>query len=89
MAFVDDHEVVLIDRRRQAVASGIEYALDQALDRADLHLGFGIGLHVAQSLQPEYFREGLGADHAGRAEFAEGLAAERAAIDRVRNSAAS
>ena len=43
VALVDDHQVVLVDGRRLGRVGGVEHPLDQPLDGADVHLGFGLG----------------------------------------------
>ena len=41
MAFIDHHQVVLVDGRRFRAIGRIQHALHQALDGADVDLGFG------------------------------------------------
>ena len=69
MTLVDDHQVVLIDRRRVGSVFGEQHAFDEALDGADVHLRFGFGVDVVKSLEAENVGEGLDAHHLGRSEF--------------------
>ena len=49
MTFIDDHEIILVNRRRIFGALGIENAPDQALNRADVHPRIVIGRDVGQA----------------------------------------
>ena len=42
MALVDDHQVILVDRRRVGIVLGEQHAFDEALNGADVHLRLGL-----------------------------------------------
>ena len=80
MAFIDDHEVVLVNRRRVFRTFGIEHAPNQALDRADMDSCVIIGSDVRQALKAENIGKSLAVDNFGGGELVLGLPSERAAI---------
>jgi hypothetical protein len=53
VAFVNYHQVVLIDRRRFRAIRCVEDPLDQALNSADVDFGFGLGGHIGKCLETE------------------------------------
>ena len=89
MAFVDHHQIVLIDGRRLGRVGGEQDALHQALNGADVHLRFGLGRHVLQPLQAEDVGEGLAGHDLGGRELARRLIAERGAVDDEADAAES
>ena len=46
MTLIDDDEVILVDRRNVGGLLCKEYPLYQALNRADMDLGFGFWLEI-------------------------------------------
>ena len=81
MAFIDDDEVILVDRRHVGRSRRKQGPFHQALDGADMHLGFGFGRGGLQPFEIEDVGEGAGTDHLRRLELSGRLAAERVAID--------
>ena len=50
MTFVNDHEVILIDRRRFGIVLREQDAFDESLNGANVHLGFGFRGYVIETL---------------------------------------
>jgi hypothetical protein len=80
MALVDQHEIVLVDRRDLFRRRREQHALDQTLDSADVDLGGRIRRGIAKHLEPEDVSEAAGADDARAGEGVLGLVAQRRAV---------
>ena len=63
MAFVDDHQVVLVDWRFFSGALCVEHPADQTLNRTNVDASVFVRLYVFKAFQPENVRKGLAADH--------------------------
>jgi len=50
MTFVDDYEVILIDRRRFGIVFREQDPLDESLNGANVHLGFGFRGYIIETL---------------------------------------
>ena len=81
MAFIDHHEVILIDGRRFRAIGRIQHSLHQTLDRADVDLGVALRRHILQTLEAKDVGKGFPGDDLGGGELARRLIAKGGTVN--------